>query len=175
MFCKKCGREIGDNDAFCPGCGTKQAATYKEVFVRNGLKEEDFIANINKWFQWHPKAANITCSFGFDTAVGMFVNKYKLNQFVIEYELFEHENDNQYGLVKEDKVALIQKDLKELVGEWQLSHPQVKIVNWQGGTHSRGEAGSFLMNGLGASNRMTAYIFFKFPRNKDQNQLEQTK
>ena len=109
MNCIKCGREIGDKDSFCPGCGAKQVVTYKEVFVRNGISEKDFIANINKWFQWHPKAANITCKFGMDTAIGLLANKYELNQFVIEYELFEKDNENQYGLVKEENTALIKK------------------------------------------------------------------
>ena len=95
MFCKKCGREIGENDSYCPGCGEKQVTTYKEVFVRNGLSEQDFIANINKWFQWHTKVANVTCHFYMDTAVGLLANKYELNQFEIEYELFKGDNENQ--------------------------------------------------------------------------------
>jgi len=166
MFCSQCGREIGENDTFCPGCGKKQVTTYKEVFVRNGLSEQDFIANINKWFQWHPKAANIRCHFGLDTAIGLMANKYQLNQFVIEYELFEKNNTMQYGLVKEENTALMKKDAKEYLGAWQRSHPNVKIVNWQGGTHSRGQAGSHLIGGLGAANRLNLYIFFKFPAKK---------
>ena len=84
MFCTKCGKEIENDALFCSNCGAKQANTYKEVFVRNGLSEQDFIANINKWFQWHPNAANIKCKFGIDSSFGMLANKYVLNQFVIE-------------------------------------------------------------------------------------------
>lgn len=164
MNCKKCGREIGDNDAFCPGCGAKQATTYKEVFVRKGISEKDFIANINKWFQWHPKAANITGKFGMDTAIGLMANKYELNQFVIEYELLESDNKNQYGLVKEEMIAFKRKNITDYMGEWKLSHPNATVVNWQGGTHSRGQAASHLMGGFGASNRLNVYILFKFPR-----------
>ncbi len=171
MFCKKCGKEIGANDTFCSGCGTKQINTYKEVFVRNGLSEQDFIANINKWFQWHPKAANIKCQFGMDTALGLLANKYELNQFVIEYELFEQNNQNQYGLVKEEMTALVKKGTKEFVGEWQQKHPNVKIVNWEGGTHSRGHIASHLMGGVGARNRLNVYILFKFPRNNNGNKV----
>lgn len=164
MFCKNCGREIGENDTFCPGCGTKQVTVYKEVFVRNGLSEKDFIDNINKWFQWHPKAANIKCKFNMDTAVGLLANKYELNQFVIEYELFEYDNQNQYGLVKEETIALTKTNIREYIGQWQVSHPNVKIVNWEGGTHSRGQTVSHLLGGLGARNRLNVYILFKFPR-----------
>ena len=166
MNCINCGREIGDKDSFCPGCGAKQVVTYKEVFVRNGISEKDFIANINKWFQWHPKAANITCKFGMDTAIGLLANKYELNQFVIEYELFEKDNENQYGLVKEENTALIKKNAKEYIGEWKASHPNVKVVDWEGGTHSRGSTASHLLGGFGARNRLNVYILFKFPRNK---------
>lgn len=166
MNCIKCGKEIGTNDAFCPICGAKQAPTYKEVFVRNGIKEQDFIANINKWFQWHPKAANITCKFDMDTAIGLLANKYELNRLEIEYELFEHDNENQYGLVKEETIALTKKSAKDYINEWKQSHPNVKIVNWEGGTHSRGQTVSHLLGGLGARNRLNLYILFKFPRKK---------
>lgn len=166
MNCLKCGREIGANDAFCPGCGTKQTPTYKEVFVRNGLSEQDFIANINKWFQWHPKAANVTCKFSMDTAIGLLANKYELNRFEIEYELFKNDNQNQYGLVKEETIALMSKKTRDFVEEWKQSHPNVKVVDWSGGTHSRGSTASHLLGGFGARNRMNVYILFKFPRNK---------
>ena len=166
MNCKKCGRELTQNDTFCPGCGEKQVTTYKEVFVRNGISEQDFINNINRWFQLHPKAANITCKFGMDTAIGLLANKYELNQFVIEYELFEHNNENQYGLVKEETIALMKKSSKEFMGEWKQSHPNVKVVNWEGGTHSRGHLVSHMIGGFGARNRMNVYILFKFPRSK---------
>ena len=166
MFCVKCGKEIQAGNAFCPNCGAKQATTYKEVFVRNGLSEKDFIGNINKWFQWHPKAANITCHFSMDTSIGLLANIYELNQFEIEYELFESDNENQYGLVKEESLALTKKNIKEFVNEWKLSHPNVRVVDWQGGTHSRGHTASHLLGGFGARNRLNVYIFFKFPRKK---------
>jgi hypothetical protein len=167
MFCKKCGKELNENDIFCSGCGAKQVNIYKEVFVRNGISEKDFIANINKWFQWHPKAANITCKFTMDTAIGLLANKYTLNQFVIEYELFEHDNENQYALVKEEAIALVAKKTREFVDEWKQSHPNVKVVDWEGGTHARGYTVSHLMGGFGARNRLNIYILFKFPRNKE--------
>ena len=166
MICKKCGKELNDNDMFCSGCGAKQVEIYKEIFTRNGISEKDFIANINKWFQWHPKAANVKCHFSMDTSIGLMANKYTLNQFVIEYELFENDNENQYGLVKEENLAFVKKNIKEFIGKWQVEHPQAKIVSWEGGTHSRGQVGSHLLGGFGASNRMNAYIFFKFPRVK---------
>lgn len=169
MYCKNCGKEIGEGDLFCPKCGTKQATTYQEVFVRNGVSEQDFIANINKWFQWHPKAANITCKFDMDSSIGLLANKYQLNRFVIEYELFERENEYQYGLVKEETLDLMKRSIKEYVGAWQQSHPNAKIVKWEGGTHSRGQAASHLLGGFGASNRMNVYIMFKFLRNTGNN------
>ena len=164
MLCIHCGREIGDGDTFCPGCGKKQVVTYQEVFVRNGLSEKDFIDNINKWFQYHPQAANVTCTFGLDTSIGLLANKYVMNQFVIRYELLQGTNANQYGLVKEEKFGFAKTDTAAFVGDWQNARPGVKVVNWKGGTHSRGYTASHLMGGLGACNQLNAYILFKFPR-----------
>ena len=164
MFCKSCGYKIEDGHAFCPKCGTKQTTVYRHVFERAGLSEQDFISNINIWFQRNPKAANIKCSFDIDTALGVFANKYELNTFTIEYELFENNNQNQYGLIKEENYSLMSKSSKDYISQWKESHPQVTVLNWKGGTHSRGQVGSHLLGGLGASNRLNMYIFFKFPR-----------
>ncbi len=166
MFCKKCGKELNNDDRFCSGCGAKQVTTYKEVFVRNGLTEKEFIANINKWFQWHPKAANIKATFNSETAIGLIANKDELNSFVIEYELYENNNENQYGLVKEEKIDLVNIKSRDYVEKWKQEHPQVKVVNWSGTTHQRGSTTSLLLGGFGATNRMNVYILFKFPRPK---------
>lgn len=167
MFCANCGSAYNEGDKFCPGCGKKLIETLKEVFVRNGLSEKDFIDNINKWFIYHPKVANVKCRFGIDTSLGVMANKYVLNQFVVEYEVYENNNTMQYGLVKEESTALYKKDIKGFVGDWQASHPNTKIVNWQGGTHQRGNIGALALGGIGAVNRTSAYIFFKFPRPKN--------
>ena len=165
MLCVHCGREIGDGNAFCPHCGKKQVVTYQEVFVRNGLSEKDFIDNINKWFCYHPRVANVSCTFGLDTTVGLLANKYVMNQCVIRYELLDRDNANQYGLVKEEKFGLSKTETAAFVGDWQRARPNVKVVNWKGGTHARGYTVSHLMGGLGASNQLNVYILFKFPRN----------
>lgn len=164
MFCANCGSPYNADDKFCPGCGQKLIETKKEVFVRNGLSEKDFIDNINKWFIYHPNVANVKARFGIESSLGMLANKYVLNQFVIEYEIYENKNTMQYGLVKEENTGLYKKDIKDFIGAWQQSHPNAKIVNWQGGTHQRGQVGSLMLGGIGAVNRMNAYIFFKFPR-----------
>lgn len=36
MFCKNCGREIGDGAAFCPGCGTAVAKAAGTDSASNG-------------------------------------------------------------------------------------------------------------------------------------------
>ena len=47
------------------------------------------------------------------------------------------------------------------------SYDNVKVVDWEGGTHARGYTVSHLMGGFGARNRLNIYILFKFPRNKE--------
>ena len=109
MTCKKCGKEINEGSAFCPLCGAKQVEIYKKVFSRNGLSEKDFIDAINKWFNENPKVANVKCKFDTDTSIGLFANKYQLNNFTVEYELFENNNLNQYALLKEECYNIMAK------------------------------------------------------------------
>ena len=164
MYCIKCGHFIDEKDSFCPVCGAKQAATYTMCFSRNGLNEQEFIANINHWLQANPKIANVKGIFDTNTSFGVMANQYKLNQFVIEYELFTNDNQNQYCLVKEENIALYQKNVKAYMEKWKQEHPQITVVNWSGGVHSRGHVGSILLGGVGAANRLNVYIFMKYPR-----------
>ena len=134
------------------------------MFERGGLSEKDFIDHINCWFQGHPKAANIHGRFEMDSSIGLLANKYSLNKFTIEYELFSGDNNYQYALVKEDVTNLSHHKTRDFVEQWKAQRPQVKVINWEGGTHSRGHTSSFLLGGLGAANRMNVYILFKFLR-----------
>ncbi len=164
MYCAKCGHQVNENDTFCPACGAKQVTTYTMCFTRNGLSEQAFIANINQWLYENPRIANVSCHFETDTSFGFMANQYKLNQFVIEYELFEHDNQNQYFLAKEENMALYHKNVRAYMEKWKQEHPQITVVNWSGGVHSRGSTGSLLLGGIGARNRMNVYIFMKYPR-----------
>lgn len=164
MFCKNCGKELNQGSIFCSACGVKQTNIYTKVFTRNGLSEKDFINSINAWLAANPKIANVKCKFESDTSFGLLANKNQLNSFSVEYELYENNNLNQYALVKEECYNIMTKKVKDYVEEWKISHPNLKLVNWQGGTHSRGKAGNVLIGGLGAANRLNVYIFYKFAR-----------
>lgn len=164
MICKKCGREMNDKDLFCPSCGTKQVTIYRQVFVRSGMSESQFIDSINIWFEKNPRVANVNCRFDMRTSVGMFANKYKLKEVVIEFELLDGINTYQYGITKESSTALIAKKANGLVDKWSQNHPGAIVVTWSGGRHSRGSSSSLLLGGIGACNRMNAYILYKFPR-----------
>lgn len=164
MFCTNCGNKIDDGAKFCPECGKKLVVTYKQVFERKGQNEETFIASINQWFKDNPKAANMKCKFEMDTAIGLMVNKYQMDKFTVEYELFTSENLNQYAIVKEEKMGLTKTTAKDYMAQWKESNPNWKVVTWEGGTHSRGSTTSHLLGGFGATNRMTVYIVYKFPR-----------
>jgi hypothetical protein len=96
----------------------------------------------------------------------LLANKYQLNSFTVTYELFQNNNLNQYALKKEECYNIVSKKTKDYIEDWKQSHPNFKVVNWTGGTHSRGQTGTFLIGGLGAANRLNAYIFYKFPRNE---------
>lgn len=166
MFCKKCGREISGNDPFCPGCGAKQVTTYQEIFDRNGMSEKAFIQQINEWFRNNPMAGNFSCEFDLDTSIGLLVNKYKMNRFILHYEMLPSENRNHYVLVKEENLTMVVQNSKEYMQRWKQEHPEVTVVNWSGGTHSRGQTSSLILGGFGAVNKLNMYILYKYPRNK---------
>lgn len=167
MNCIKCGKEIAENSTFCSVCGAKQVKIYKEIFERGNLSEQEFINNINKWFQWHPKAKNIKVHFETGSAFGLFVNQTRLNELVIEYELGEDENPYQYGLVREAQVGLLPKNIKQYMVSWQQKHPQSEVLNWAGGTNARGRTSSMILGGIGAVNKMTVFILIRFRRNQN--------
>ena len=163
-YCTKCGNELNDNDTVCSKCNTEQSNRHIEVFKRNGLSEKDFIDNINRWFEHHPNVAKVTCTFDANTTIGLATNHYVLNEFTIEYELFKNRNTNQYALVKEEKFGMVQKSVKDFVGQWKEEHPNATVVNYKGSTHTRGHVGSFLLKGLGGVNRTEAYILYRYKR-----------
>lgn len=163
MFCFNCGAEMKEGDLFCPKCGTKQVKTYREVFMRNGLPEADFICNINRWFQYHPGVSHVRCTFDMNTSFGLLANKYALDRVELDYELLNGVNRYQYGLVKEESVSIVKGNVKEYMMRWKEEHPNVTVVSWSGGTHSRGTIGTVAL-GVGSANRMNVYILFRFPR-----------
>lgn len=53
MFCQNCGRQLGDNENFCPACGAMKAAESN--------------ANANTDFQYDLGTANINAQYSFGT------------------------------------------------------------------------------------------------------------
>ena len=163
MTCIKCGKEIVDNCTFCPICGEKQVKKYRKRFERKGVSEADFINEINAWLCANPRVANLQCKWNCRTGFGILTNKHVLETFDVEYELFERANTNRYCLVKEERFSWYAKKSKTCVENFKKNHPQATVVDWVGGTHSRGKIGCVLLGGIGAINRMNAYIFYKSP------------
>ena len=163
MNCKKCGKELEQGSTFCPDCGTKQVTTYKQSFIRDGLSEKEFLAQINAWFKANPRIANVSGKFTTKTGFGLLVNDYKIERLDIEYELFSSNNKNMYAVHKLQKFNLYKMNLEKLIAEWKSEVQGRSIVTWKGGTNSRGQAGSLFLGGVGARNKMTAFILYKQP------------
>lgn len=157
---------MNDQDLFCPSCGTKQVVIYRRVFTPSRVNEREFIDGINQWFVDNPRVANVKCNFNLKTSMGMFVNKYKLKEFVIEFEVLDGINTYQYGIAKESSTALRAKNPRGLVDKWSKNNPEATVITWSGGTHARGSSSSLAFGGIGACNRMTEYILYKIPRSK---------
>jgi len=163
-YCMYCGAEIPQDSTFCSKCGKKQVQVYTQTFRRENMSEEQFVDRINQWFAQYPYVANVKGKFLLHHGVGMMVNKYVLDAFAIEYELFSGTNDYQYGVVKLTATGLVKTDTKALLGQWLQSNPGAQIVAWEGGVNQRGSTGSLVMGGVGAVNKTQAYVFFKFKR-----------
>ncbi len=60
MFCKKCGKEISDDSAYCNHCGTRQMPQNVSIkFKKPDIKEDDvrngilsFFASVKKIIKW---------------------------------------------------------------------------------------------------------------------------
>jgi len=169
--CMYCSHPIPDGATFCPDCGKKQVKVYQQTFRRENMSEEEFIARINEWFASYPRVANVKGQFLLNSAVGLMVNKYRLDAFAIEYELLDSNNVNQYGVVSLEKFGLIRTDADQLIKEWQAHNPGATILKTAGGVHQRGQVGSLALGGFGASNKTQSYLFFKFNRKTGTAQL----
>ncbi|MBE6713343.1 MAG: zinc ribbon domain-containing protein [Ruminococcaceae bacterium] len=165
MNCMYCGAEIAEGSTFCSKCGKKQVQIYTQTFRRENLSEEEFIAQINNWFASYPQVANVKGKFLTHQGTGLFVNKYVLDAFSIEYELFSGVNDNQYGVINLSTTGIVKSSTDELLARWLQSNPGAQILAREGGVNQRGQTGSLILSsGFGAVNKTQLYVFFKFNR-----------
>lgn len=164
-LCYKCGTSLPEGCVFCPECGTKQVKVYTQIFNRENEKEDLFIDSINTWLMNNPNLFNAQCDFKTRSGYGMLVNRYFLDAVAIRYELSEKTNENQYALLSLEHFGLIKKSTDQLLEEWIKVNPNTTIVNKIGGVHTRGNAGSNLVNDIGSSNKTQLYLFMKFNRN----------
>ena len=163
--CIHCKAQIPEGAAFCPACGQKQVKRYQQTFYRDKMSEDQFIQKINQWFAQYPKVANVKARFMINSGVGLFVNKYVLDAFAIEYELFSGTNDNQYAVVALHQTGLSKLNTDALLHQWQQANPGAIVLKRDGGVHQRGDAAALVfMNGFGAMNKTQLYVFFKFDR-----------
>lgn len=164
--CMYCKAEIPEGSTFCPQCGKKQVQIYTRTFRRENMSEDQFIEQINQWFAQYPKIANVKGRFLTNSKFGVMVNKYTLDAFAIEYELFKGDNENQYALVALSTTALIKTPTDTLLNKWKQSNPGAVVLSRDGGVHQCGQRGSLILGGIGAVNKTQLYVFFKFNREK---------
>ena len=162
--CMYCGTEIPKDSTFCPKCGKKQVRIYTQTFRREKMSEDEFVDRINQWFAQYPYVGNVKGKFLLQHKAGLMVNKYMLDAFAIEYELFSGTNEYQYAVVKLTSTGMVKTDTKALIGRWQQSNPGAQLVTWEGGVNQRGSTSSLALGGVGAVNKTQAYVFFKFKR-----------
>ena len=164
--CMYCKAEISEGSTFCPHCGKKQVQIYTRTFRRENMSEAQFIEQINQWFAMYPQVANVKGRFLSNSKFGLMVNKYTLDAFSIEYELFNSANENQYAVVALSTTTLVKTSTDRLLNNWKQANPGAQVLARDGGVHQCGNRGSLVMGGIGAVNKTQLYVFFKFNRSK---------
>ena len=165
MICKTCKKEIENGTKFCPHCGAKQTVIYTKVFENKSLGSKKIMDEINLWLAANPNVANVKCQLTTKVGFGFLVNHFKLKKVVLQYELFSGNNTMQYAITKKEKFRFVRTDVSKMVEKWKTQNPQASVVNWSGGTCSRGDRTSVALWGFGANNKMTAFILYKSPKN----------
>lgn len=163
-FCMYCGAQIPDASPFCSQCGKKQVKVYTQTFTRGKMSEDDFIAQINQWFATYPNVANVKGKFMLNHSYGLAVNKYVLDAFAIEYELFKGNNENQYAVTKLQNVGMVKTTTDTLLSRWKEANPGAIVLSRDGGINQRGTTSSLALGGFGATNKTQLYVFFKYKR-----------
>jgi hypothetical protein len=163
-YCVHCGAPLQAGGAFCAACGEKQVTRYQQTFYRGSMKEDELIDQINHWFAQYPQVANVSGKFFLKHCTGLMVNKYVLDAFAIEYEVFNNPNQNQYAVVRLGDLGLVRTDTDELLALWKQKNPHTTVINTNGGINQRGTSGSLALGGFGATNNTQLYVFFKFDR-----------
>lgn len=163
-FCMYCGAQIQDGSQFCSACGKKQVKVYTQTFTRGNMSEDQFIQQINQWFATYPHVANVKGKFMLNHGFGFAVNKYVIDAFSIEYELFKGENENQYAVVMLQNTGIVKTTTDTLLARWKEANPGAVVISRDGGVNQRGSAGSLALGGFGATNKTQLYVFFKFKR-----------
>lgn len=162
--CLYCNAEIPEGSAFCTACGKKQVEKYKKVFTKGSMTEDEMIDQINQWFANNPRVANVSASISLKSGFGLLTNKYILDTVSVEYELFKDNNLNQYAMLNLNKFGLVGTTTDKMLEDWKKKNPGAKVVARNGGRNARGQTGSLMLGGLGASNRTQLYIIFKYNR-----------
>ena len=136
------------------------------VFSRGfSESEEKIMYEINRWLHMNSYFGNMVCEIDVDCALGFFVNRFRLKELLLKYDVLSEINPYIYHFVRLDECDLFRVEPKELLEKWKACNPGAVIIKAQSTTNMRGGSLSVLVGGLGAVNRAQVFIFFKTPRN----------
>ncbi len=134
----------------------------EKTFYANGRDQVQFFAEINGWF-----AANrniivndlyIKCKSRF----GLLVNKSSLSEITLIYS--ENGNvSNLYGIDYNESFSLMKVNLNKMKSKWIANNPHLQYICSNYMHNARGQAGSLMLNGIGANNRNQIWIIYRVP------------
>lgn len=164
MCCPKCGMQLDSTDRFCRACGATTVNRSTKSFARGAGDDYDFIMEVNQWLKENRNIGNASCKFNYDSSMGLFVNKFKLENVSIEYENLQGTNEYVYAIDVETSTSIVvSADSSEgLLVDWKQKHPEAVVVSIGGGTHTRGDSlGVAVGFGLNNVSKTQIYVFYK--------------
>lgn len=137
---------------------------------RGKLKEDQFVNNISIWLSRHPNIRISKMYTDENTSIGIIVNKSVLSTVTFIYEEDDSIN-NSYGFDILEKFSLMKIGIQAMKDKWHALHPDCEIVTCNYIHNARGQTGSLMLNGVGASNRNQLRVVYKrkLPNLNSQN------
>ena len=130
----------------------------------NAGSEEALLLQVNDWLHTNPGAFNITCKTRTGIELGALTLRHVIREVSLEYTRAPGSNQNVYSFERTVWFGLYHKKSATLLQQWRTEHPGAYIVSASTAYAARGTSSQLLFGGIGASNRITQYIFYKKPR-----------
>ena len=136
------------------------------TFYRRDMTEDNFIQQINGWFEANLHLRLSHCSFELGLGEGPFARRSYLNKVRIVYTWEPGIPARVYGLAALSRMGMPEQDSRAMVAQWEARYPWVEVLHTRGSIHQRGAMRSY---GLGANDRTQVYLLYTYRMDPDMS------